>query len=209
MNHLSDDQLYSLVFDPVRPTQEATIHLEACARCREQLTVLHQLRAELMVARHSQPTAAALQRYNQLFTQVQQPPSALSRVVQQLRATLTWDSRQQPALQGVRNVAATHYRQLYATARAEIELLVMARTPQRRELEGDIITLTGQEQVTPALLQLQVLYQDQINNEQASYEVMSDAEGRFRIADVLPGHYQLLITPIQGALLELDDLEIT
>ncbi|MCX6049806.1 MAG: carboxypeptidase-like regulatory domain-containing protein [Chloroflexi bacterium] len=204
MNHLSDDQLYRFVFDPVRPTREETSHLEACAQCREQLEALHQLRTDLTVVRHSQPTAAALKRYDQLFSQVQQPPSALTRLLQQVRATLTWDSRQQPALQGIRNAASAHYRQLYTTAHAEIELLVMTRTPQRRELEGDIIALTDQAQVTPALLQLQAL-----DAGQTIYEATSDAQGRFHLADLPPGHYQLLITPIQGALFGLEDLEIT
>ncbi len=204
MDHLSDDQLYNLVFDPVRPTREATTHLEACAQCREQLVVLQQLRNELLLAHHSQPTAAALERYGQLFNQVQQPPSTLTRVIQKIRATLAWDSRQQPALQGLRSAAVTQYRQLYTTERAEIELLVIARTPQRRELEGDIITLAGQEPVTPALLQLQTL-----DAASTTYEALSDAQGRFHLADVPPGNYQLLITPIQGALLELANLELT
>lgn len=204
MNHLSDDQLYSLIFDPVRPSSEAAAHLEECPQCRDHLARLYDLRDELVMARHSQPTVQALHNYSQLFSQVQQAPSRLTRLIQHARATLTWDSRQQPALQGVRNVAATYYRQLYTTARAEIELMVMAHTPQRRAIEGDIIVLGGQEQVTPALLQLQTL-----DAAQTLYEAISDEQGRFHIADVPPGNYQLLITPVQGTLLEIDRLEIT
>ena len=204
MSHLSDAQLYSLVFDPVRPTQEDAAHVEACAQCRNQLATLRQLATELAIARRSEPTTLALTRYAELFSHVQQKPSLLTRVVQNLRATLTWDSRQPLALQGVRNAAATNYRQLYTTERAEIEWLVTVRTPQRRDLEGEIMLAEGEAQVTPALLQLQARGEGQ-----TSYEVESDAQGRFRIANVTPGRYQLLLTLHQSALLEIAELEIT
>ena len=94
MNHLSDAQLYSLVFDPVRPTSEEADHLAECTQCQAQLASLGRLANELVVARRSQPSAAALANYNQLFAHVRQQPSRLARAVQTLRATLTWDSRQ-------------------------------------------------------------------------------------------------------------------
>ena len=108
------------------------------------------------------------------------------------------------ALQGVRNAAATNYRQLYTTERAEIEWLVTVRTPQWRDLEGEIMLAEGEAQATPALLQLQARGEGQ-----TSYEVESDAQGRFRIANVTPGRYQLLLTLQQSALLEIAELEIT
>ena len=203
MNHLSDAQLYSLVFDPVRPTSEEADHLAECTQCQAQLASLGRLANELVVARHSQPSAAALANYNQLFAHVRQQPSLLARAVQTLRATLTWDSRQQQALQGVRSGSADRYRQLYTTTRAEIELLVTTRTPQRRDIEGELIAEHDGEPLTPALLQLQGL-----GEPPTSYETESDAQGRFRLANVTPGRYHLLITPSEGALLEIDEVEI-
>jgi len=203
MNHLSDAQLYSLVFDPVRPTSEEAAHLAECPQCQAQLASLGRLANELVVARRSRPSAAALANYSQLFAHVRQQPSRLARAVQTLRATLTWDSRQQQALQGVRSGSVDRYRQLYTTARAEIEFLVTTRTSQRRDIEGELIAEQEGEPLTPALLQLQGL-----GEQPASYETESDAQGRFRLANVTPGRYQLLITPCQGALLEIDEVEI-
>ncbi len=203
MNHLSDAQLYSLVFDPVRPTGEEAAHLAECTQCQAQLASLGRLANEMVVARRSQPSAAALANYSQLFAHVRQQPSLLARAVQTLRATLTWDSRQQQALQGIRSGSADRYRQLYTTERVEIEFLVTTRTPQRRDIEGELIAEPDAELLTPALLQLQGL-----SEQSNSYETECDAQGRFRLANVVPGRYQLLITPHQGELLEIDDLEI-
>lgn len=204
MNHLSAAQLYSFVFDTVRPTDEEAAHLAECAECRRALATLRQLTAELAVARQSEPTPSTVARYAELFSQVQQPPSLFARVVQNLRATLAWDSRQQVALQGVRGGPVTNYRQLYTTERAEIEWLVTVRTPQRRDLEGELMSTDEQAQVTPALIQLQPLEAGL-----ASYETESDAQGRFRLLNVTLGRYQLLITPVQGALLAIEPLELT
>ncbi|MFN8493239.1 MAG: carboxypeptidase-like regulatory domain-containing protein [Caldilineaceae bacterium] len=203
MNHLSDAQLYSIVFDPVRPTSEETAHLAECTQCQAQLTALGRLANELVVARRSQPSAAALTNYSQLFASVRQQPSLLARAVQTLRATLTWDSRQQQALQGVRSGSADRYRQLYATERAEIEFFVTTRTAQRRDIEGELIAAQEAEALTPALVQLQGL-----SGQPANYETESDPQGRFRLTNVAPGRYQLLVTPYQGELLEIDELEI-
>jgi hypothetical protein len=125
-------------------------------------------------------------------------------VAQRLRAQLTWDSRQQPALQGLRNTLAPHYRQLYTTEGAEIELMVTDRFSHQRTVEGDIITLVGYDPLAPALVQL-----SNSANQELTYEVQSDEQGRFHVEQVDPGHYQLTITPTQGALLAIDDLEIT
>lgn len=203
MNHLSDAQLYSIVFDPVRPTSEEAAHLAECMQCQAQLASLGRLANEMVVARRSQPSAAALANYSQLFAHVRQQPSLLARTVQTLRATLTWDSRQQQALQGVRSGSVDRYRQLYTTARAEIEFFVTTRTAQRRDIEGELIAEQAAEPLTPALLQLQGLSEPPV-----SYETESDAQGRFRLANVAPGRYQLLITPRRGELFEIDELEI-
>lgn len=204
MNHLSDAQLYSLVFDSVRPTHEETVHLAECGQCQTQLAALRQLANELVIARRSQPAAATLANYAQLFTHVQRQPSSLIRAVQTLRATLAWDSRQQQALQGVRSGNSDRYRQLYTTEQAEIEFLVTNRTPQRRDIEGELINLDEQAQMAPALLQFQGL-----DDPRTQYEVESDGQGRFRLTNVAPGRYQLFITAQQGESLEIDGLEIT
>ena len=135
--HMNNDQLYTIAFDQVAPDSASAAHLAACAQCRAELERLRQLAAELAVAQRSQPSPAALASYARLFDQVQQQGSRLSQLWQTIVAALAWDSRQQPALQGVRSGGATAYRLLYTTPQAEVELWVEADGRSRR-LEGEI-----------------------------------------------------------------------
>ena len=201
MTHLTADQLYAIVFDQAAPDTAIADHLALCPACRTELDQLRQMAGDLAVARLSEPSPAALQRYAALFAQVQQRGSRLGEFWQTLRATLAWDSRQQPATQGVRSGAAAGYRLLYTTPRAEVELMV---EPGQHSgvLEGDIIELSAGEGATPALVQLLD------DTKVATHETEAGADGRFRLENVQPGIYRLLITPVTGAAVEIDPLEI-
>lgn len=204
MNHIPVEYLYShLLEQALLPPADAS-HLATCSECQAHLAQLQHLLRELHIARLSAPGIHVLARYRQLFAQVPQQPGVLTRLANRLRAQLTWDSRQQPALQGLRNAGTPHYRQLYATEGAEIELMIANRFSHQRTLEGDIITLAGAEPLVPALVQL-----TQATEQARTYEAQSDEQGRFQVEHVEPGHYQLLITPTHGTLLEINDLEIT
>lgn len=204
MNHIPVEYLHSYVLDRAPLTPRDAVHLAACGECQAHLAALQQLLSELRIARQSKPAPQILNQYHRLFAHVPQQPGLVQRLVSQLRAQLTWDSRQQPALQGLRHTTSPHYRQLYATEGAEIELMVANRFGHQRTVEGDIITLAGYDPLAPALVQLA-----NAANQQLIYEVQSDEQGRFHVEQVDPGHYQLTITPTQGALLAIDDLEIT
>lgn len=204
MNHIPEEYLYTHLLDQALLSPVDADHLAACGECQNRLAALRDLLRELAIARRSEPSAAVLERYHQLFAHVPQQPGLLTRLVERLRAQLTWDSRRQPALQGLRNVATPHYRQLYTAAGAEIELMVANRASHQRTLEGDIITLAGHAPLAPALVELAATA-----DPQQVHEVQSDAQGRFQVENVTPGHYQLTITPTHGASLAIDDLEIT
>ena len=177
--------------------------MAACAQCGRQLETLRNLVGGLASIRHNQPTPAALVRYQQLFSHVQQQPSPLRQFVEQLRAQLTWDSRQQVALQGVRSAGAAvpAYRLLYESARTEVEMMV---TPgaQRYEIDGEVIPMDAHDIIAPALVQL---FSADLS---AAYETESNEAGRFRFERILPGYYTMQITPPAGAAVALEDVEI-
>jgi hypothetical protein len=168
--------------------------------CQNEVRTLASLGREFAIARRSQPTAAAVKRYNALFTHIQQPESRLSAWWQTLRAVLTWDSRQQAALQGVRSGAAVAYRLLFTTEQAEIEIMV---EPDRHlfRVQGEIIALNGAT-VAPALLQ----WMDADGN--ICYETEADCEGSFQRTGIERGLYRLAIVPVEGKLIEIEGLEI-
>ena len=212
MDHLDEAQLYSLVFDSALLADEEQHHFRNCATCQQALQAIQLLASELAVAQRSAPSPAAQQRYASLFAQVQRQPSLLQQLWQGVRATLAWDSRQQPAFQGVRSAGATAYRLLYTTPQADIELMVEAGQRLRR-VEGEVVAasdVTGDKagdtasaaSATPALVQL-------VAAGALHQEAETDAFGRFHLRDVAPGAYDLLFTLASGDLLAVSDLEIS
>ncbi|HAJ34212.1 MAG TPA: hypothetical protein DCL15_00770 [Chloroflexi bacterium] len=199
--HVSPDELLSLVFDATDLSAAAAHHLETCAHCRQQEAELRLLATDLTIARLSEPGPAALARYQALFAQVQQQPAPLQRLANRLRAVLTWDSRQQPLLQGVRSGGAAVYRQLYAAEDVELELMVEPAGSLRR-VEGDLIVEMDAGVDAPALVELLDSHGEPV------YSVETDADGIFRIEGVQPGRYQAMITRVHAAPIEVTTLEI-
>lgn len=199
--HVSPDELLSLVFDATELSAAAASHLASCAHCRQQEAELRLLATDLTIARLSEPSPATLARYQALFDQVQQQPAPLQRFVNRLRAVLTWDSRQQPLLQGVRSGGVTVYRQLYTADDIELELMVEPSGPLRR-VEGDLIVATDAGNDAPALVEL-------LDRRGAPvYSAETDADGIFRFEGVRPGRYQAVITLARTATIEVEALEI-
>jgi len=201
MNHLTDTQLIAHVFDRFALTASDAAHLMACALCRTQLQTLKHLGCALAIARQSQPALKSLFTYYQLFRPGPQAPSHLTNGLQTVRAGLAWDSRQLPAWQGVRAAIVRNYRQLYTTTCVEIELMIATHGHQR-DLEGDIIPVDMDELLPPALIQLRP------HATSPNHETQSDAQGRFRVLRVAPGHYQMGIMLRNGLALTIDGLEI-
>lgn len=203
MTHIAEDIFYQWVLDRLPLSAAAQRHLDACATCKATLAAVQQLAQELQIVQASTPSAEALARYSQLYDQVEQAPSLAQRVTSFLTATLQWDGRQQPAWQGVRNAAALHYRLLYMTPRVEVELMVEPRGG-RFNVEGELLSLADNDELFPALLDLQ-----EANTGRTVMETESDDEGRFHLPAIPSGHYTLWITPPTGAPLLLEGFEIS
>ncbi len=206
MTHLPPHLLFNHAFDAAPLASDIEQHLAACAACRDALADLQTLAHELSVMRASEPSAAALGRYYAAQEHIQQQPSRLAAVWHSITAMLTWDSRQQPALQGVRSgTGGTGYRLLYAADQAEVELLI---EPEGRAFrtQGEIIA-SGEsegaaETLTPALVQWIDPQGD------VRYETESDASGLFSLRNVAPGTYRLSIVSAASDIIEIEALEI-
>jgi hypothetical protein len=182
MTHLSREILYNITFDAAEQDAAVREHLAGCDECRRELANLTTLAGDFSLAQRSAPTAAALERYTSLYNEVQKKPSALSAFVQTLRAALSWDSRQQLALQGVRSGAVAAYRQLYTSSSAEIELLIEP-AQQRYAIHGEIMG-TDDANLGNALVQLLD------RGGMAVHEAEADDAGQFRMASIGGGAYR-------------------
>lgn len=207
MTHLTEERLTALAFEPIAPTPAEAAHLETCQACARAYADLTLLASEFGVAARSRPSTNAMQRYYDLFEQVQQQPRSLGALWRELVAALVWDSRQQPALQGVRSVAVTEYRLLYSADSLELELMVDVEG-LHRHIEGDLIApdgVTGAV-VAPALVEL--ARQDQDGCASLSLETET-ADGRFRFQNAPPGRYRLTVTTRAGQVIIVEPMEIT
>jgi hypothetical protein len=201
MMHLDPEQLYTSVFDHAPLGAEDEQHLAACPACRQSLADLRELAAELATARASQPSLVALDHYYELFTQVRPVAARGLALWRRLTALLAWDSRQQPALQGVRSVGASNaFRLLYATEQAEVEILVEPEGHLFRT-QGEIVTLDDLA-MTPALIQ----WFDAGGT--VRYETESDPSGLFSLRNIVPGTYRLSIVSAASDIIEIEALEI-
>lgn len=200
MSHLASEHLYAAVFDQIPLPVEAAEHMAQCADCRRAHAELAALAHELAVQRAAAAPGAAIDRYAALFAHVQQNPTPLRALWRSFTALLTWDSRQQPALQGVRSVAAAGYRLLYASAEAEIELLVEGDGHLFR-VHGEIVA-PEEHPLAPALVQWLTPAGE------LRYETQSDAGGQFALRGVDPGLYRLAIVTAPGDSIFVEALEI-
>jgi len=214
MSHLTDERMTTLAFDLAEPTDHEVAHLQTCAACHRTYDELLALAGELTVAARSQPDAEAMQRYYQLADQVQVQAGGLKTLLREVMAALTWDSRQQVAMQGVRSVAATEYRLLYSADVAEVELMVEI-DGARRHIEGELIPLVGGE-LAPALLQLQRLDDPSPTLPGVGIETETETGegGRFRFQDLQPGRYRLnvatsIMPTVTDIEIAIDGLDIT
>jgi len=206
MTHLPPHLLYNHAFEAAPLAREAEQHLAACAACRDALADLQTLAHELYVMRASQPSAAALNSYYAAQAHIQQQPSRLVAAWRSISAMLAWDSRMQPALQGVRSGAGnTGYRLLYATDDAEVELLI---EPEGRAFrtQGEIIASGEQEAAGAALTPALIQWIDPQGD--VRYETESDASGLFSLRNIAPGTYRLSIVSAASDTIEIEALEI-
>jgi hypothetical protein len=206
MTHLDPGILYSAALNAEPLGGEAADHLAGCEECGAALAELQGIARDLTVMRTYEPAPAALERYYATFAHVQQQPEGLVALWRSFKAMLVWDSRQEPALQGIRGgISGTSFRLLYATDQAEVEMLV---EPEGRffRTQGEIIAQEDDETpagaLTPALIQW-------IDSEgRVRYETESDVRGLFSQRNIMPGTYRLSIVSAVSPMIEIEALEI-
>ncbi|MBX3001444.1 MAG: hypothetical protein KF893_23185 [Caldilineaceae bacterium] len=206
MNHLDDEQLYQAAFADKTFADEAQHHLAGCKVCQQRVANIRRLVAEMAIAAHSQPTARQLAHYRQLASYIHRQPSPWSRLITQIhQMTLTLDNRQRLSLQGWRSGSVKGYRLLYSADSADVELVVEAEG-ERRRIEGEILPLQ------PATLNIPVLVEFHASggqSDQPEIVVESTLQGRFQFNGIPLGYYSLMITPIEGPYLQIEDINIT
>lgn len=206
MEHLDDTHLNALLFDQ-RPLPEAEAsHLAACPACRARLENLHLLQTELEIARRSRPTPEQLARYTALFPEVaaQNLGQRIGAWLDALRLSLVADSRQSGAAMGLRRAAGFGHRLLYGNEQVDVEMLLEPEG-DAWQIEGDVLPLDDSAILAPYLVEL---LPDPSVPATADHTGQSDERGRFRLVNVLPGRYDLLITPADGPAIEIRELTI-
>lgn len=201
MDHLSEERLQQLVFDEAALSAPEQAHVATCRDCQTLLNAIRQLKTEMQLAKQGEPPAAVRSRAYQLFAKIQQQPSRIQRIIQQLQAQLLWDSRQPLAMQGVRSASSDGYHLLYRTEQVEIELDVQ-RVGGNFSLAGDLLPANQEDIPTPVLMHWRA-----VEPNGPVYESKSDDAGHFHVPQVAPGRYTLLLTPQTGPLLEVEGLE--
>lgn len=202
MEHLQDEPLFNLVFDGMMLSSQAAEHLDVCDACQQRMEELGRLHQELAVARRSTVSPAAHARYVALFAEVeQQAQSTAARLGAWLSAALTWDSRSAAPAAGIRSGAGAAYRLLYAAGELEVELMVEPERGMRR-VEGEVIGLDDSGGV--ALIDLAP-----VSATGPHWSVQGTSQGRFGLGQIEPGVYRLTVTPVSGAVVEIEPLDLT
>lgn len=202
MEHLQYELLVNLVCDGVMLSFQAAEHLDGCAVCQQRVEELGQVRQELTVARRSTVSPASQARYVALFAEVeQQTQSTAGRLGAWLAAVLTWDSRSAVPSAGIRSGIGAAYRLLYSAHEIEVELMV---EPERglRRIEGEVIGLNDSGIV--ALIELAP-----VGVTSPRWSAQSTPQGRFGLDQIEPGVYRLTVTPVSGATVEIESLDLT
>jgi hypothetical protein len=206
MTHLDPGLLSSAALDAKPLGGEDADHLAGCDECRVALAEMQVMARDLAVMRTYEPAPAALARYYEAFAHVQPQPTGLAAMWRTFKAMLVWDSRQEPALQGVRSgISGASFRLLYATDQAEVEMLV---EPEGRffRTQGEIIPQDDEE--TPARVLTPALIQWIDSEGRVRYETESDVRGLFSQRNIAPGTYRLSIVSAVSPMIEIEALEI-
>lgn len=208
MTHLLDARLDAHLFAAAL-TPEENVHLEHCADCRARLNAALLLRDELQIARRSQPSAGQMDRYRQLYakTQSQSLGQRLSALWDRLHPVLVLDTRQSLSGLGLRRAAGFGHRLLYSSELVDVELLLEAEG-DIWHIEGDVLPFDPQTLSAPYWVELQARDAADRLPAEAHFAAESEASGRFRLADIPPGRYDLSLTPAQGAAIDIPGLEI-
>ncbi|RME58741.1 MAG: hypothetical protein D6790_11520 [Caldilineae bacterium] len=209
--HLSNIQLDALVFADQALSATEQAHLDACPACQARREKLLLLRTELDIARRSAPSPEALTRYAKLYDEVVRRSlgDRIAEALDRVRLSLSLDSRQTAEAMGLRHGFGLGRRLLFSAAEVDVELLV-EQSGNRWALHGDILPVHADNISGPYLVQLmQQPLQEKDPGAASEYLTESEAAGRFRLEDVRPGRYALLVTPADGPLIEIPTLDLS
>lgn len=209
--HLSDIQLDALVFAGQALSTAEQAHLDVCLACQARHEKLLLLRTELDIARRSAPSPEALARYAKLYDEVARRSlkDRIAEALDRVRLSLSLDSRQTAEAMGLRHGFGLGRRLLFSAAEVDVELLV-EQSGSRWALRGDILPVHADHISGPYLVQLlQQSALEQDPHAVSEYLTESEAAGRFRLEDVRPGRYALLVTPADGPLIEIPTLDLS
>lgn len=213
MDHLHESRLEEIVLVGDAPDAAEAAHLADCPLCAQQVAGLETLKRELKIARLSAPAPAQMERYNALFAQVPRRSAGerLAGWLDRVRLVLALDSRQSAPALGLRRAAGFGHRLLYSSDLADVELLLEPEG-ELWQIDGDILPIAPDSDtgsVAPPYLIEGFAPPDAGAAEAAPrFQTESDANGRFRLADVSPGQYTLVVTPTSGPLIEIVGLVI-
>jgi hypothetical protein len=226
--HLEEQEIIALLMDKVTLPSGSQGHLAECEACQASVAAWQHILQDFAMLKATSPSPAALERYLQLYQSLvkQEEPQGVQAALrgwwQTVSAALVWDSRLTLAHGGVRAGAQQEYRLLFSTDAVEIELWVSGQG-NSRHVEGEYFHPAGQptgeesknhpvlqgnqgEQswdslAAPVLVQLE---QDGV----AAYEAESTSGGRFKMMNVEPGLYRLVVVSTPS-LVTVEALEIT
>lgn len=217
-DHLTDEQLQTVVCEENALSAADRAHLDACPACGQRFAAMQLLDDELLVARLSEPSAAAKERYHSLFraTEVNAtgPIAAVAAQIagfaDAVKASVMWNGRERLALQGVRSAAAASYRMLYSTKQAEIELMIEP-VADNFKIEGELLPLDlpvdAEEEPFPVLWEVYEGSAAAVDRTPI-FVGESDRDGRFHIPPMPAGAYTIYMIPVEGDALLIESLEL-
>lgn len=204
-DHMTEERICAVALDGAPVSSQEEAHLTQCATCQSTLNSYNTMARELLIAKLSQPSPTAEERYVSLFAEYAVNATGitdrLAQFADAIKASVMWNGRERLMAAGVRNASTTSYRMLYGSTMAEIELLVEPIGAQFK-IEGELLPLQAHERVLPVWLELH----DQGGD--LAYSGESSAEGRFHIPAMAPGEYSLYLLPPEGAPVYIESLEL-
>jgi hypothetical protein len=222
--HLEEQAIIALLMDKVTLSASNHAHLAECEACQASVAAWQHILQDFAMLKATTPSPATLERYRQLYqapVKQEEPQgfqAALGGWWQTVSAALVWDSRLALAHAGVRAGAQQEYRLLFSTDAVEIELWISGQGGSRH-IEGDYIQPADADSAqgtdlqenqdeprwdastAPVLVQLE---RDGV----AAYDAESTPGGRFKMINVEPGLYRLVVVSAPS-LVAVETLEIT
>lgn len=163
------------------------------------LTAFLQLSHHFVLAPLPPTVRTTLRQRFREFVQTRQPPPFLQRLV----AVLTFDSRNQTALPGLRATATEPVRQyVFATDWADVALHIQPRhSDEQLDLIGQVLANTVNLEADTIVVQL-------LRHEREVAITLADELGEFMFAAITPGTYGLILSTDQVEI-ELPNFALT